>query len=171
VDGARFECWQLAWSCTPRDLPSSAFLRRGVNRIQNLKPGWIAGEIKSLLTPTRTGGDQLLLTGLTITFLKEFGLGLWLSLPLSLSLATTVALLGLVVGRKEGWSRFDSVYWSFITATTVGYGDIRPVKRASRIIAIVVALLGLTLTGILIALAVHAATLALAVHDAIEEVR
>jgi hypothetical protein len=113
----------------------------------------------------------LLLTGLTITFLKEFGLGLWLSLPLSLSLATTVALLGLVVGRKEGWSHFDSVYWSFITATTVGYGDIRPVKRASRIIAIVVALLGLTLTGILIALAVHAATLALAVHDAIEEVR
>jgi hypothetical protein len=58
----------------------------------------------------------------------------------SLSLATTVALLGLVVGRKEGWSRFDSVYWSFITAaTTVGYGDIRPVKRVSRIIAVVIA--------------------------------
>ena len=113
----------------------------------------------------------MLLTGLTITFLKEFGLGLWLSLPLSLSLATTVALLGLVVGRKEGWSRFDSVYWSFITATTVGYGDIRPVKRTSRIIAIVVALLGLTLTGILIAVAVHAATLALAAHDAVAKVR
>jgi voltage-gated potassium channel len=85
--------------------------------------------------------------------------------------ATAVALLGLVVGKKEGWSRFDSVYWSFITATTVGYGDIRPVKRASRIIAIVVALLGLTLTGILIAVAVHAATLALAVHDAVAKVR
>jgi voltage-gated potassium channel len=85
--------------------------------------------------------------------------------------ATAVALLGLVVGKKEGWSRFDSVYWSFITATTVGYGDIRPVKRASRIIAIVVALLGLTLTGILIAVAVHAATLALAAHDAVAKVR
>jgi hypothetical protein len=104
----------------------------------------------------------LLLTGLTITFLKEFGLGLWLSLPFSLSLATTVALLGLVAGRKEGWSRFDSVYWSFITATTVGYGDIRPVKRASRIIAVVIAMSGLTLTGILIAVGVHATTLALA---------
>jgi hypothetical protein len=110
----------------------------------------------------------LLLTGLTITFLKEFGLGLWLSLPLSLSLATAVALLGLVAGRKEGWSRFDSVYWSFITATTVGYGDIRPVKRVSRIIAV---LLGLTLTGILIAVGVHAATLALAARDAVENVR
>jgi Ion channel len=113
----------------------------------------------------------LLLTGLTMTFLKEFGLGLWLSLPLSWSLATTVALLGLVVGRKEGWSRFDSVYWSFITATTVGYGDIRPVKRVSRIIAVVIALLGLTLTGISIAVGVHAATLALAAHDAVEKVR
>jgi hypothetical protein len=45
------------------------------------------------------------------------------------------------------------------------------VKRTSRVIAIVVALLGLTLTGILIAVAVHAATLALATHDAIEKVR
>jgi Ion channel len=113
----------------------------------------------------------LLLTGLTITFLKEFGFGLWLSLPLLLCLATTVALLGLLAGRKEGWSRFDSVYWSFVTATTVGYGDIRPVKRASRIIAVVIALFGLTLTGILIAVGVHAATLALAAHDAIEKVR
>ncbi len=113
----------------------------------------------------------MLLSGLTITFLREFGLGLWLSLPFSFSLATIIAVLGLLVGRKEGWSRFDSVYWSFITGTTVGYGDIRPMKRASRIIAIVVALLGLTLTGILIAVAVHAATLALAAHDAIEKVR
>ena len=113
----------------------------------------------------------MLLTGLTITFLKEFGLGLWLSLPLSLSLAATISLLGLVVGRKEGWSRFDGVYWSFITATTVGYGDIRPVKRVSRIIAVVIALLGLTLTGILIAVGVHAATLALAAHDAVAKVR
>ena len=113
----------------------------------------------------------MLLTGLTITFLKEFGLGLWLSLPLSLSLAATISLLGLVVGRKEGWSRFDGVYWSFITATTVGYGDIRPVKRVSRIIAVVIALLGLTLTGIVIAVGVHGATSALAAHDAIEKAR
>ncbi len=113
----------------------------------------------------------MLLTGLTITFLKEFGLGLWLTLPLLLCLATTVALLGLVAGKTEGWSRFDSIYWSFITATTVGYGDFRPVKRASKIIAIVIALLGLTLTGILIALGVHAATLALAVHDAVEKIK
>ena len=101
--------------------------------------------------------NDLLFSGLTITFLKQFGFGLWLGLPLLLSLAAVIVVLGLVVGKKEGWSRFDSFYWSFVTATTVGYGDFRPVHRVSRVIAIIIALLGLTMTGILIAVAVHAA--------------
>ena len=75
-------------------------------------------------------------------------------------------LLGQVAGKTEGWSHFDSFYWSFVTATTVGYGALRPAKRTSRVIAILIALLGLTLTGILIAVGVHAASLALAAHDA-----
>ena len=113
----------------------------------------------------------MFLTGLTITFLKEFALGLWLSSPLLLTLAAGIMVLGRIAGIKEGWSGFDSLYWSFITATTVGYGDIRPVKRASKIIAIVIAPMGLTMTGILIAVGVHAATLALAAHDAALKVR
>jgi len=107
-----------------------------------------------------------LLFGLTATFLKEFLFGLWLTSPLLLSLAAAVTVLGQVAGKKEGWSPFDSFYWSFITATTVGYGDVRPTKRLPRILAIVIALGGLTLTGILVAVAVHAATIALAAHDA-----
>jgi voltage-gated potassium channel len=103
----------------------------------------------------------LIFTGLTVTFLKQFGIGLWLTFPLLLSLAAAIILLGQAVGTKEGWSRFESFYWSLITATTVGYGDLRPVKRGSRIFAILIAFLGLMLTGILIAVAVHAATLAL----------
>ena len=107
----------------------------------------------------------LLFSGLATTFLKEFVFGLWLTLPLSVALAAMVALLGQVVARMEGWSRFDGLYWSFITATTVGYGDIRPVKRTSRILSIVIALVGLTFTGILVAVAVHSATIALAAHQ------
>jgi voltage-gated potassium channel len=99
--------------------------------------------------------------GLTVTFLKQFGIGLWLTFPLLLSLAAAITLLGQTVGGKEGWSRFDSFYWSFITATTVGYGDIRPVKRGSRILAILIAFMGLVLTGIVIAVAVRAGSLAL----------
>jgi len=103
----------------------------------------------------------LIFTGLTVTFLKHFAIGLWLTFPVLLSLAAVITLLGQIVGRKEGWSRSDSFYWSFVTATTVGYGDIRPVKRETRMVAILIAFLGLTLSGIVIAVAVHAATLAL----------
>jgi len=108
----------------------------------------------------------LLLSGLTFTFLKEVGVGLWLTMPLLLSLALAITILGQVAGRREGWRRFESFYWAFITATTVGYGDLRPTKVMSRLMAILIGLLGLTFTGIVIAIAVHAATFALSAHDA-----
>ena len=108
----------------------------------------------------------MLFSGLTTTFLKEFAFGIWLTTPLLLSLAIVITALGQVVGKMEGWSSFDSFYWSFITATTVGYGDVRPARRVPRILSILIALVGLTFTGILIAVAIHAATLALALHDA-----
>jgi voltage-gated potassium channel len=123
-----------------------------------------------LISPAVTGGEALFLTGLTITFLKEFAYGIWLTSPLWLALAAVIVVLGQIAGRKEGWRPFDGFYWSFITATTIGYGDMRPVNPGSRIIAILIGLMGLTMTGILIAIAVHAAQLALAAHDAIEKV-
>jgi hypothetical protein len=113
----------------------------------------------------------LLFSGLTTTFFKEFVLGLWVTAPLLLSLAATVTVLGQIVGRKEGWTRFDSFYWSFITATTVGYGDIHPIKRWSRLVSVVIALFGFTLTGIFVAIAVHSATIALWAHDAVMKAR
>lgn len=75
-------------------------------------------------------------------------------------------VLGQIAGKKERWTAFDSFYWSFVTATTVGYGDLHPVNRTSRIVAIVIAIMGLSFTGIIVAVAVHAATFALAAHDA-----
>ena len=56
--------------------------------------------------------------GLTIVFLKDFVRGLWLMLPLLFSLLAVITILGQWVGRIEAWSRLDSLYWSFVTATT-----------------------------------------------------
>jgi hypothetical protein len=99
--------------------------------------------------------------GLTIRFLKHLAIDLWFFSPLLLSLVLVILLLGHLVGKQEGWSRFDSFYWAFLTATTVGYGDFRPTKKRSEVMAILTAVLGLLTMGIIIALGVNAATKAL----------
>ena len=99
--------------------------------------------------------------GLTIIFLRDFALGLWLMFPLLFSLLAVIMWLGYLVGRREGWSRLDSFYWAFVTATTLGYGDLRPADNRSKILAILIAFLGLILTGIVIAAAVQATSRAL----------
>jgi voltage-gated potassium channel len=55
----------------------------------------------------------------------------------------------------------DTFYGSFITATTVGYGDLRPVESASKIASVLIAFLGLMLLGIVVAVTIHAVNLAL----------
>src|SRR3974390_1059995 len=99
--------------------------------------------------------------GLTFRFLKMLALDVWAFSPLLLLLVLIIMFLGYQAGKHEGWSRPDSFYWAFVTATTVGYGDFHPTQRRSRIIAIFIAVLGLLTTGIIIALGVHAATKAL----------
>lgn len=94
----------------------------------------------------------------TLDFLEVLMTGLWLTLPVLVFFAVAVFALGQVVGRLEKWTVFDAWYWSFITAFTVGYGDIRPVRRSARIIAIVIAMLGIMFTGIVVAITVQAAS-------------
>ncbi len=96
----------------------------------------------------------------TIYFLKLCLLTAWLAAPLLIFLVLLIAGLGLWAGRRERWKRTDTLYWTFVTATTVGYGDIRPTKPATRLISIVIAFTGLVLSGLVVAMAVNAAGLA-----------
>jgi len=42
---------------------------------------------------------------------------------------------GIWIGKKESWSWSQALYFAFITATTVGYGDLHPTRHPSRISA------------------------------------
>lgn len=101
---------------------------------------------------------------LTITFVKLFFLGARLIMPLLLFLCFFIVVLGQIVGLIEGWKRFDSFYWSFITALTVGYGDIKPLKRKSKTLSILIALLGIMFNGIVVALTVAVSAKAFEKH-------
>ena len=96
----------------------------------------------------------------TLSFLNIFFLSVGLALPLLLMFIVLICLLGLLVGALQKWSSFDAIYYAFITATTVGYGDFRPVKKLSRFLAILIAFLGVAFTGIFVSITVNAANIA-----------
>jgi voltage-gated potassium channel len=93
----------------------------------------------------------------TIKFLAYFGSLVVSGAPLFLGLSLIIAALAVVVGRQEKWSLGDSLYFGFITALTVGYGDMRPTHGRGKALAIVIAVFGLITSGIMVAVAVEAA--------------
>jgi voltage-gated potassium channel len=95
-----------------------------------------------------------------INYLSYFTNGMILAAPLVGLMVLIIIALGLIAGALESWRPFDAIYWAFITATTVGYGDIRPIKSSSRLLSILIALQGMVFTGIIVALAINAATIA-----------
>jgi len=76
--------------------------------------------------------------------------------PIFSSLLILIMLLGLVIGLREGWAIGDSLYFSFITAFTIGYGDFAPKYPLTKILAVVIGVVGFLFTGILVAIAVEA---------------
>lgn len=101
----------------------------------------------------------------TLDFLYLLYQMVLLGWPVLLSLITCIVVLAFTVGHIEGWNAVDSVYYGFITATTVGYGDVRPTRNSSKLVAVAIALTGMIMTGIVIALAVEAVMIAADQHD------
>lgn len=93
----------------------------------------------------------------TLYFLQVFFFDLLYASPLLLFLTALICLIGFIIGRIEGWPGFDALYHAFINATTVGYGDFRPTRKSAKALSIVLVLVGLIFTGLLVAIALHAA--------------
>ena len=100
----------------------------------------------------------------TLSFIGLFAKSLHLIMPLLTFFVLLIVALGQLAGRIEGWSRFNALYWSFITAFTVGYGDIRPLERSTKILSLLIALLGIMFTGIIVAITVATATRVFEAH-------
>jgi voltage-gated potassium channel len=67
-----------------------------------------------------------------------------------------VILDAIVIALVEGISIGNSMYFSFITAFTIGYGDITPITIIGRVLAILMGLLGIIFTGLVVAVATRA---------------
>ena len=98
-------------------------------------------------------------------FFMALGLAIHLAWPvLSVIFAVQVAL-GLLIGLLEGWSVGDALYFTFVTALTIGYGDIVPRQALARALAVGIGICGLFLTGLIAGIAVYAMRAALLGRD------
>lgn len=91
-------------------------------------------------------------------FLQGLFAGLRVVWPILSGLLILIVGLGTIAGLREGWSLQDSLYFSFVTGLTIGYGDFAPKTLLARMLAILIGLCGITLTAIVAAIAVKALT-------------
>lgn len=61
-----------------------------------------------------------------------------------------------VIAYFEKISFADALYFTLVTGLTIGYGDIAPVTLAGRIVAILTGIIGMLITGLIVAVAVYA---------------
>ena len=76
--------------------------------------------------------------------------------PILSGILVTMVGSGLVVGRIESWGIGESLYFTFVTGLTIGYGDLTPKHVLGRLLAVVIAFAGVVLIGLVAALSVQA---------------
>ena len=67
-------------------------------------------------------------------------------------LVILIFLNGVVFSLAEGKDIGSSTYFAFITAFTIGYGDITPVTVLGRIVAVFTGLVGTIFVGLIVAI-------------------
>ena len=80
-------------------------------------------------------------------FVSGLLLGLRVVWPVLSALLVGIVGLGLLVGLIEGWSVSDSIYFAFVSGLTIGYGDLAPKTFVARVLAIMIGICGVLVTG------------------------
>jgi hypothetical protein len=89
-------------------------------------------------------------------FARGLSAGLRVVWPVISALLLLIMALGLVIGRIEGWSVHESLYFAFVSGLTIGYGDFAPKGLLTRVLAIGIGVCGILLTALVAAIAVKA---------------
>ena len=93
---------------------------------------------------------------LSIVFLRTFSVLLVYFSPILVLLAIIITALGIFVGVVEKFSWNEGLYFGWITATTVGYGDYTPTRPLTRLLSIAISMIGIINTGLIVSIAVVA---------------
>ena len=87
-------------------------------------------------------------------------------------IAIFISLMGLLIAQlEEELSAGDALYFAWVTGTTVGYGDLTPTTGTTRFLAIIVAIVGIVLTGTIVTIAIEAAKIVVENSISIQEFR
>ncbi len=80
---------------------------------------------------------------------------------LFLILGVVIVLAGTLIARFDKISIADGIYFACTTALTIGFGDLVPKTGTTKVIAVILGILGLIMFGIVVAVAVHALDMAI----------
>ena len=105
----------------------------------------------------------------TVDFGKAFFILLRLFFPIWGGLAVLISLIGVWMANLESLSISEGLYFAWVTATTVGYGDISPTSGLSQFVAVLDAIVGIVLTGIIVSIALSAAKLSIQKNGSLDK--
>ena len=99
-----------------------------------------------------------------VTFQRLFWHYFFILRGLLVAQTLLVILLGVVFAKCENLPIGQGVYFSMITSTTVGFGDIAPKTGLGQFIAVLIAYVGVILFGLVVAVATRAFTVTIDEH-------
>lgn len=95
-----------------------------------------------------------------IVFLRNLLRMIYFVRGVMLGLLLVLVICAFITAEVENMPLADALYFTFITALTVGYGDITPKTGIGRIISVLIAVVGAIIIGLIVAVSSRALKLA-----------